>query len=77
MDDTPVPLGVETSPLRELTIEIHELYLELQESGFEPREALHILGDVLTNMISDRIMYSDDEDDDEEEDDDGDSERTG
>ena len=61
-NETPEPeLGpaIEITNLSSITIQIHELYLELQKSGFKANEALTLTGMVLSSSAAvDFIDYS-------------------
>lgn len=66
------------SPLRGMTTELHEVYLELKAVGFPDP----MIGQILANMLSEAILYRDaygtdsedeDEEDDEYDDDEDDS----
>lgn len=68
------------SPLRVLTQEMHEVYLELLGSGFPEGMVAQILAQMLSEAILYRDGYAiveiDDDDDDEDEDDDLDGTNT-
>jgi hypothetical protein len=62
------------SPLRGMTAELHEVYLELKAVGFPDP----MIAQILANMLSDAILYRDEygpdnEDEDEDYDDEDDS----
>lgn len=40
-----------SSPLREASVQLHELFTELRDSGFSRKEALHLVTAVLTKTI--------------------------
>lgn len=72
-DDLPdVPVGLEdleTSPLREMVAETHEVYEELLAVGFEPRVASQIVAHILYDGMISRFLLDDDDEDFEEDDD--------
>lgn len=39
------------SPLREATVQLHEMYIELRSSGFSKKEALHLVSKILTTSL--------------------------
>ena len=41
----------ESSPLREATVQLHEMYVELRSAGFNKKEALHLVSKILTTSI--------------------------
>ena len=59
-----------TTPLREVTIETHEVFEELMASGFSEKQALKIVGHIMYDVMASRFM--DDEDDEEDDDFEGD-----
>jgi hypothetical protein len=68
----PVALDLDgyTTPLRSVSLEIHEIYEELKDAGFPER----VLVQIIAHMVSDTVLYRDDllmadEEDDEDEDD--------
>jgi hypothetical protein len=40
-----------SSPLREATVQLHEMYIELRSAGFNRKEALHLISKVLTASV--------------------------
>jgi len=85
MDEQPeVPTELEaseTSPLRAIMTEIHEIYLELKHAGFPDAAANDIIAHLVISVVHSRneigfadasmsIEYDDDFDDEEDEDDD-------
>ena len=40
-----------SSPLREATVQLHEMYVELRAAGFSKREALHLVSKILTTSV--------------------------
>lgn len=42
----------EMSNLRVATVQLHELYIELQQAGFKRREALYLIGMMLSNGMT-------------------------
>jgi hypothetical protein len=62
---TPMP---EITNLSAISIQIHELFLELRKSGFKRSEALTLAGMVLTNTATvertDEFEFYDDDDED-------------
>jgi hypothetical protein len=43
--------GFDQSPLREATVQLHEMYIELRSSGFTKKEALHLVSKILTTSL--------------------------
>jgi hypothetical protein len=41
----------QSSPLREATVQLHEMYVELRAAGFSKREALHLVSKILTTSV--------------------------
>ena len=41
----------QSSPLREATVQLHEMYVELRAAGFSKREALHLVSKILTTSL--------------------------
>jgi len=39
------------SPLREATVQLHEMYVELRSAGFNKKEALHLVSKILTTSL--------------------------
>lgn len=67
----------EPSPLRELALHTHELYLELKEAGFPPRVLSQILAIMLSDVVTGRIFEDLDDDDDWDDIDEGDKDNDG
>lgn len=40
-----------SSPLREATVQLHEMYVELRSAGFSKKEALHLVSKILTTSL--------------------------
>jgi hypothetical protein len=67
-----------TSPLKNILIEFHEIYQELEEVGFSERVATQILSNMLIDIIlyrssGDDAQFDIEFEDDEDENDEGDS----
>ena len=41
----------ESSPLREATVQLHEMYVELRSAGFNKKEALHLVSKILITSL--------------------------
>jgi hypothetical protein len=39
------------SPLREATVQLHEMYVELRSAGFNKKDALHLVSKILTTSL--------------------------
>jgi hypothetical protein len=39
------------SPLRESTLQLHEMYLELRASGFTKKQSLYLVSKILTTAV--------------------------
>ena len=39
------------SPLREATVQLHEMYVELRSAGFTKKDALHLVSKILTTSL--------------------------
>ena len=39
------------SPLREATVQLHEMYVELRAAGFSKKEALNLVSKILTTSL--------------------------
>ena len=39
------------SPLREATVQLHEMYVELRSAGFTKKDALHLVSKILTTTL--------------------------
>lgn len=69
MDETDLNPDIYTSPLTDMVVEIHEVYVELVDAGFPDS----MIAQIISNMLSEAIMYrpgKDDEDEDEDDDED-------
>lgn len=76
MDDVPdLPITIPTvTYLREITLEGHELYLELRDAGFTDKQSTAIVAEFIIDAVNSRddevveVLYdiSDDEDDDDD-----------
>ena len=64
------------SALRVSSLQLHEIYQELKSVGFQKREALFLVGQILVSGIlvgfTDDSEFDDEDDERDEEDDDGD-----
>ena len=40
-----------SSPLREATVQLHEMYVELRSAGFSKKEALHLVSKILSSAV--------------------------
>jgi len=40
-----------SSPLREATVQLHEMYTELKAAGFSKKDALHLVSKILTTSV--------------------------
>ena len=40
-----------SSPLREATVQLHEMYIELKTAGFSKKEALHLISKIITTSL--------------------------
>lgn len=40
------------SPLRESTLQLHEMYLELRASGFTKKQSLYLVSKILTAAVT-------------------------
>jgi hypothetical protein len=65
-----------SSPLREMAVEVHEIYEELQAAGFPESVLAQIIAHIVSDTVLYRVEYVEDDEDEDEEDDDTD-ERTG
>ena len=43
--------GFDQSPLREATVQLHEMYIELKSAGFTKKEALTLVSKILTTSL--------------------------
>lgn len=41
----------QSSPLREATVQLHEMYVELRSAGFSKKEALHLVSKILSSAV--------------------------
>ena len=41
----------QSSPLREATVQLHEMYVELRSAGFTKKEALNLVSKILTASV--------------------------
>lgn len=41
----------QSSPLREATVQLHEMYAELRSAGFNKKEALYLVSKILTTSL--------------------------
>lgn len=67
------PLDVDTSPLADALVEVHEVYLALQEAGFDSPASLQIVSHMVGDLVGSRgmlVAYTVEDEDDEDEDDD-------
>jgi hypothetical protein len=39
------------SPLRESTLQLHEIFLELRAAGFSKRQSLYLVSKILTSVV--------------------------
>jgi hypothetical protein len=65
-EDVPAPvpnitLDGDISHLATVAIQLHEMYLELKKSGFNPEEALNLTGMVLSTFITPEYSFIEDE----------------
>ena len=61
-DLTKIPLDGDISYLSSVAIQIHEVFLELKQSGFTNNEALTITGMIMSNFITPDGYYTPNED---------------
>ena len=40
-----------SSPLRESTLQLHEIFLELRAAGFSNRQSLYLVSKILTSVV--------------------------
>lgn len=45
--------GTDMSPLRLVAVQLHEMFTELKGAGFSRREALHLIGMMITHGMVD------------------------
>jgi hypothetical protein len=43
--------GFSQSPLREATVQLHEMYIELRSAGFSKKDSLHLVSKILTTSL--------------------------
>lgn len=66
MDETDLNPDVFTSPLTDMVVEIHEVYVELVDAGFPDA----MIAQIISNMLSEAIMFRPGKDDEDDEDED-------